>query len=120
MCIGTSVVEEVQDVVPMVDQRVCHRLEVLIAGFLYFVYPFHEFFAQQNTRGQWSRIHLSCYGRMGRRKRYRAEVYPTRKPIPERICRALQQELPRVSLRCLLFYAHQRGECPVTSLGMDL
>ena len=42
MCIGTSVVEEVQDVVPMVDQSVCHRLEVFISGLLYFVYPFHK------------------------------------------------------------------------------
>mgnify|MGYP007009403880 CR=1 FL=1 len=40
MCIGTSVVEEVQDVVPMVDQSVCQRLEVFISGLLYFVYPF--------------------------------------------------------------------------------
>ena len=43
MCIGTFVVEEVQDVVPMVYQSVCHRLEIFIAGFLHFAYPFHEF-----------------------------------------------------------------------------
>jgi len=51
MCIGTSVVEEVQDVVPMVDQRVCHRLEVFISGLLYSVYPFHEFFARPCSVG---------------------------------------------------------------------
>jgi len=51
MCIGTSVVEEVQDVVPMIDQRVCQGLEVFIVGLLYFVYPFHEFFARPCSVG---------------------------------------------------------------------
>ena len=31
MCIGASVLKEVQDIVPMVDHRVCHRLEVFIS-----------------------------------------------------------------------------------------
>ena len=45
MCIGVSVVKEVQDIVPMVDQGDCHRLEVFISGLLlYFVNPPHEFF----------------------------------------------------------------------------
>ena len=45
MCIGASVVEEVQDVVPMVDKSVCHRLKIFTIGLLHFAYPFHKIFS---------------------------------------------------------------------------
>lgn len=43
MCIGASVVKEVQYVTPVVQQRFRYGLEVFIFRLLNFLYPFHEF-----------------------------------------------------------------------------